>query len=151
MDPVNVLLVDDQPGKLLSYQAVLGDLGENLITARSGREALQLLLKEECALILLDVVMPEMDGFETAAMIRQRPRLERTPIIFVTSYSTSELDRLKGYELGAVDFVFAPIVPEILRAKVAALVELYRIRRELGHANAKLRAEIAERTQAEEQ
>src|SRR5207302_5520526 len=95
--------------------------------------------------------MPEMDGFETAALIRQRPRLERTPIIFVTAYSTSELDRLKGYEIGAVDFVFAPIIPEILRAKVAALVELYRIRRELGLANAKLRAEIAERTQAEEE
>src|SRR5438874_4901475 len=126
MDKVNILLVDDQPGKLLSYQTILEGLGENIMLARSGREALQMLLKEECALILLDVVMPEMDGFETAAMIRQRPRLERTPIIFVTAYSTSELDRLKGYEIGAVDFVFAPIVPEILRAKVAAFVDLYR-------------------------
>jgi len=150
MDKVNILLVDDQPGKLLSYQAILGDLGENLLMAQSGREALQTLLKEECALILLDVVMPEMDGFEIAAMIRQRPRLERTPIIFVTSYSTSDVDRLKGYELGAVDYVFAPIVPEIMRAKVAAFVELYRIRRELAQTNSQLRAEIAERTRAEE-
>src|SRR5271165_6588685 len=100
MDKVNILLVDDQPGKLLSYQVILGELGENLVLARSGREALQCLLKEEFALILLDVVMPELDGFETATMIRQRPRLEVTPIIFVTAYSTSDLDRLKGYELG---------------------------------------------------
>src|ERR1700730_6205679 len=106
MDQTNILLVDDQPGKLLSYQAILGDLGENLVTARSGREALQSLLKQEFALILLDVVMPEMDGFETATLIRQRPRLEHTPIIFVTAYSTSDLDRVKGYELGAVDYVF---------------------------------------------
>ena len=151
MDKVNILLVDDQPGKLLSYQAILADLGENLLLAQSGREALQTLLREECALILLDVVMPEMDGFEIAAMIRERPRLERTPIIFVKSYSTSDMDRLRGYELGAVDYVFAPIVPEILRAKVAAFVELYRIRRELAQANSNLRAEIAERVRVEEQ
>lgn len=151
MGTVNVLLVDDQPGKLLSYQAILEELGENLVPVTSGREALQCLLKDEYALILLDVVMPEMDGFETAKLIRERPRLERTPIIFLTAYSSSELDRLKGYELGAVDFVFAPIVPEILRAKVSALVELYRIRRELAQANDQLRAEIAERKRAQEQ
>jgi PAS domain S-box-containing protein len=150
MDETNILLVDDQPGKLLSYQAILADLGENLVTARSGREALQCLLRQEFALILLDVVMPEMDGFETAALIRQRPRLEHTPIIFVTAYSTSDLDRIKGYELGAVDYVFAPIVPEILRAKAAAFVELYRNRRELAKTNERLRGEIAERELAED-
>jgi PAS domain S-box-containing protein len=149
MDQPNILLVDDQPGKLLSYQAILAELGESLVLARSGREALQRLLKEEFALILLDVVMPDMDGFETAAMIRQRPSLVDTPIIFITAYDTSELDRLKGYQLGAVDFVFAPIVPEILRAKVSALAELYRKRRELLQANEQLRAEIVDRQRAE--
>jgi signal transduction histidine kinase len=151
MNELNILLVDDQPGKLLSYQAILGDLGENLVLARSGREALQLLLKQDFALILLDVFMPEMDGFETATLIRQRPRLQDMPIIFITAYSASDLDRLKGYQLGAVDFVFAPIVPEILRAKVAAFLELVRKRMELARANEALRAEIAERKRAQEQ
>src|SRR5579862_2641714 len=151
MEKVNILLVDDQPGKLLSYQTILEELDQNLVCARSGREALQYLLKEDCALILLDVVMPEMDGFETAAMIRQRPRLERTPILFLTAHSTSDLDRLKGYELGAVDYVFAPVVPDILRAKVSVFVELYRNRRELADANQKLVEEIAERKRAQDQ
>ncbi len=151
MDKVNILLVDDQPGKLLSYQAVLADMDENLVLAKSGREALQCLLKREFALILLDVMMPEMDGFETAALIRQRPRLQDTPIIFLTAYSHSDLDRVKAYQLGAVDFVFAPIVPEILRAKAMAFVELYRKRLELAHINEQLRAEIAERKRAQEQ
>jgi PAS domain S-box-containing protein len=145
MDKANILLVDDQPGKLLTYQATLADLGDNLITATSGREALLQLLKHDFALILLDVVMPEMDGFETAALIRQRPRLEHTPIIFVTAYSSGELDPLKGYELGAVDYVFAPIVPEVLRAKVSVFVDLYRKRQELTQINDQLRAEIVER------
>ncbi len=135
MEKVNILLVDDHPGKALSYQAILADLGENLILARSGREALQYLLKQDVALILLDVVMPEMDGFETATIIRQHPRLEQTPIIFVTALSTSDLDRLKGYELGAVDYVFVPVVPEILRVKVSVFVELYRKRQELQNLN----------------
>jgi signal transduction histidine kinase len=151
MDKLNILLVDDSPGKLLSYQAILGELGENLVLARSGREALQLLLKQDFALILLDVVMPEMDGFETATLIRQRPRLTDMPIIFITAYSASDLDRLKGYQLGAVDFVFAPIVPEILRAKVTAFVELVRKRIEVAQANESLRAEMAERKRAQEQ
>ena len=149
MDKANILLVDDQPGKLLTYQAILGELGENLVTVQSGREALLHLLKDEFALILLDVVMPEMDGFETATLIRQRPRLEALPIIFVTAYSTTDLDRARGYELGAIDYVFAPIVPEILRAKVNAFVDLYRKRKELIEANEQLRAEIAERKLAE--
>jgi PAS domain S-box-containing protein len=142
MEKVNILLVDDQPGKLLTYQAMLGDLRENLVMARSGREALQHLLKQDVALILLDVVMPEMDGFETATLIRQHPRLEQVPIIFVTAFSTSEMDRLKGYGLGAVDYVFVPVVPEILRAKVSVFVELYRKRQELQN-------EITERKKTE--
>jgi signal transduction histidine kinase len=149
MNKDNILIVDDQPGKLLSYKSILGGLGEELIPARSGKEALQQLLRYEFALILLDVVMPEMDGFETALLIRQHPRLEHTPIIFLTSLSTSDVDRLKGYELGAVDYVFAPIVPEILRAKVAVFVELNRKRRELSEANELLRVEIAERKKAQ--
>ena len=151
MDKANILLVDDQPGKLLSYQAILAGLGENLVTAAgSGVEALQCLLQMDFALILLDVVMPAMDGFETAALIRQRPRLEETPIIFLTSYSTSDLDRLKGYELGAVDYVFAPVIPAILLSKVSVFVELYKKRKELAQANERLRAEIAERQRAQE-
>ncbi len=151
MGKVNILLVDDQPGKLLAYQTILEALGENLVMAKSGREALHCLLKEDFALVLLDVVMPEMDGFETATLIRQRPRLERLPIIFLTAYSTSDLDKLKGYELGAVDYVFAPIIPEILRAKVSVFVELYRKRLELARANEQLLDEIAERKRAQEQ
>jgi signal transduction histidine kinase len=151
MGKVNILLVDDQPAKLLAYQAILSGLDENLVTAGSGREALQQLLKNEFALVLLDVVMPEMDGFETATLIRQRPRSELTPIIFVTAYSTSELDKMRGYELGAVDYVFSPIVPEILRAKVAVFVELFRNRRKLARANQDLQAEVGKRKEAQEQ
>lgn len=150
MSNANILLVDDQPGKLMSYEAILADLGENLVLARSGREALQQLLRQEFALILLDVVMPEMDGFETAALIREHPRLEHTPIIFLTAMSTSDLDRMRGYKLGAVDYVFAPVVPEILRAKVMVFVELHRKGQELAHINEQLRTEIAERKQVEE-
>ncbi|MGH7595821.1 MAG: response regulator [bacterium] len=146
MEKVNILLVDDQPGKLLACQAILEELCENLVLARSGREALQWLLKEEFALILLDVIMPDMDGFETATLIRQHPRLEQTPIIFLTAYSTSDFDRLKGYELGAVDYVFVPVVPEVLRAKVAVFVELYRKRRELEDLNRTLEQRVMERT-----
>ncbi|MGH7451145.1 MAG: response regulator, partial [bacterium] len=135
MEKVNILMVDDQPGKLLSYEAMLEELDENLVLARSGREALQYLLKQDFALILLDVIMPEMDGFETARLIRQHPRLEQMPIIFVTALSTSDLDRHKGYALGAVDYVFVPVVPEILRAKVSVFVELYRKRQELQSLN----------------
>lgn len=156
MEKIKILLVDDQPGNLLSFQAILAELGGNLILARSGREALQCLLKQEIALILLDVIMPGMDGFETATFIRQNPRLEQTPIIFITAMSTSELDRRKGYELGAVDYVFAPIVPEVLRAKVSVFMELYRRRKDLQdlnrvltQTNAALVAEIAERKRAE--
>lgn len=125
-DKVNILLVDDQPGKLIAHEAILQELGENVVKARSGREALECLLKEDFAVILLDVNMPGMDGFETAELIRQRPRFEKTPIIFITAYNTSDIDRLKGYRLGAVDYMFLPVIAEVLKAKVSVFVELAR-------------------------
>ncbi|HZR67821.1 MAG TPA: response regulator [Burkholderiales bacterium] len=134
-DKVNILLVDDQPQRLLSYEAILGTLGENLVKARSGTEALQRLMEADFAAILLDVNMPTMNGFDTAALIHQHPRFEKTPIIFVTAVHVTNLDQLKGYELGAVDYCYVPIVPEVLRGKVQVLVELYRKRRELERAN----------------
>ncbi|MCY1063831.1 hybrid sensor histidine kinase/response regulator [Nannocystis sp. RBIL2] len=130
--------MDDQPARLLSYETILAPLAQNLVRATSGAEALQRVLREEFAVILLDVSMPEMDGFETAALIHQHPRFERTPIIFVTGHDMTELDALRGYELGAVDYVYVPIVPEILRGKVSVLVELCLNRQELVRANREL-------------
>jgi signal transduction histidine kinase len=154
-DPVSVLLVDDQPARLLSYRAILDDLGLDLVEARSGREALQRLMEREVAAVLLDVNMPDMDGFETAALIHSHPRYERTPIIFVTAVHVTDVDRLKGYQLGAFDYVYVPVVPEILRGKVQVLAELHRQRkrlerlyRNLEQANAKL-AEAHSSLQAE--
>lgn len=135
---VNILLVDDQPARLLSYQSVLEELGHNLVCAHSGAEALSCLMHMEFALILLDVSMPGMDGFETAAMIHEHPRFERTPIIFVTGVHDTEFDRLKGYKLGAVDYVSIPVVPEVLRGKVSVLIELHCKRRDLQAANRSL-------------
>jgi signal transduction histidine kinase len=141
---VNILLVDDQPARLLTYQSVLSELNQNLVTAHSGLEALEKLMRDEFAVVLLDVSMPDMDGFEAARLIHEHPRFERTPIIFVTGVHMSELDRLKGYKVGAVDYVAIPVVPEILRSKVAVLVELYCKRRELIDLNRHL-AEANER------
>jgi PAS domain S-box-containing protein len=138
--PVNVLLVDDQPARLLSYRTILEPLGENLVEATSGAEALQRLMENEFAVILLDVNMPGMDGFETAGMIHEHPRFEKTPIIFVTAINVTDLDRLHGYKLGAVDYVTVPVIPEILRGKVIVLTELFRKRRELQQLNASLAA-----------
>lgn len=135
---VNILLVDDQPARLMSYESVLAELDQNLVCARSGAEALERLMGNEFALILLDVSMPGMDGFETAAMIHDHPRFERTPIIFVTGVHDTEFDRLKGYKLGAVDYVSIPVVPEILRSKVAVLIELHCKRRDLQELNQSL-------------
>jgi signal transduction histidine kinase len=132
---VNILLVDDQPARLLTYQSILNELGQNLVLAHSGREALDKLMHSEFAVVLLDVSMPDMDGFETAEMIHAHPRFEKTPIIFVTGIHVSELDRLRGYKAGAVDYVAIPVVPEILRSKVAVLVELYCKRHELRQLN----------------
>ncbi|HEV2239355.1 MAG TPA: ATP-binding protein [Ktedonobacterales bacterium] len=146
--PVNILLVDDQPAKLVSYEVVLADLGENLIKATSGREALDLLLRTEIAVVLMDVSMPEMDGFELAALIHQHPRFQRMAIIFVSGVRITELDRLKGYEVGAIDFLPVPVIPEILRAKVAAFAELYRKSRALEELNRELERRVEERTAA---
>ncbi len=137
---VNILLVDDQPARLLTYRAILGDLKENLIEARSGTEALKLLMSHDFAVILLDVNMPGMDGYETASMIHQHPRFENTPIIFVTAVNISDLDRMRGYRAGAFDYVMVPIIPEILRSKVVVLVELFRRRRQLEIVNRDLAA-----------
>jgi signal transduction histidine kinase len=137
-DRVNILLVDDQPARLMSYESILCELGQNLVMARSGMEALERLMQHEFAVVLLDVNMPGMDGFETASMIHEHPRFEKTPIIFVTGVHVSELDRLQGYQLGAVDYVSIPVVPEILRSKIAVLVELYCQRRELKRLNQSL-------------
>jgi PAS domain S-box-containing protein len=145
-DQVNVLLVDDQPAKLLAYETVLQDLGENLIKASSAREALQYLLKTDVAILLIDVCMPELDGFQLAAMIREHPRFQRTAIIFISAIHLTDMDLLKGYEMGAVDYVPVPVVPEVLRAKVKVFAELYRKTRQLEQLNTELEARVAERT-----
>lgn len=141
---IAILLVDDQPSRLLSYEAILRELGYRLVTAGSGVEALEKLMREEFAVILLDVSMPGMDGFETAAMIHDHPRFERTPIIFVTALHVTDLDRLRGYDVGAVDYVYVPVVPEVLRGKVSVLAELYSKRKELQDANRRLEQANAE-------
>ncbi len=138
VEPVNILLVDDQPARLMSYRAILEPLGENLVDASSGTEALQRLMETEFAVILLDVNMPIMDGFETAGLIHEHPRFEKTPIIFVTAVNVTDMDRLRGYGLGAVDYVMVPVIPEIMRSKVSVLIELHRKRRELQTLNANL-------------
>ncbi len=120
-----ILIVDDTPSKLVAVEAILAPLRQRVVKAASGREALRLLLREDFALILLDVRMGEMDGFETAALIRQRRASEHTPIIFLTAFEQAELNMTRGYSLGAVDFIFSPIVPEVLRAKAAVFVELH--------------------------
>lgn len=129
--PVNILLVDDRHDKLLALQAILADLGERLVLADSGTEALRCLLKQEFALILLDVSMPILDGFETAALIRQRQQSAQTPIIFVSAVSDSETHVSRGYSLGAVDYILTPIVPEVLRAKVMFFVDLFKKNQQL--------------------
>src|SRR5262249_44794377 len=135
---VSILLVDDQPSRLLTYESILADLGLNLVSVRSGLEALDKLMRQEFAVGLLDVSMPAMDGFEAGRFIHEHPRFEKTPIIFVTGVHVSELDRLTGYKVGAVDYVSIPVVPEILRSKVTVLVELYLKRRELRELNRNL-------------
>jgi PAS domain S-box-containing protein len=147
-DRLNILLVDDQPAKLLTYEAILADLGENLLRAGSAREALEALLRHEVAVVLLDVCMPELDGFELAEMIRQHPRCQRTAIILVSAVLLSDLDRLKGYGSGAMDYVPVPVVPEILRAKVAIFTELYRKTRALERMNEELERRVDARTAA---
>src|SRR5690242_9257197 len=136
---VNILMVDDQPAKLLSYEAILSELGENLIRANSGKEALEHLLKTDIAVMLLDVSMPELNGFELAKIIRQHPRFERTAIIFISAAHLTDMDRLEGYRRGAVDYISVPVIPEILRAKISVFVELHRRSHQLGELNEELR------------
>jgi len=145
-DKINILLVDDQPAKLLSYEAILHDLGENLLKATSGREALEHLLKSEVAVVLVDVCMPDLDGFQLAAMIREHPRFQKTAMIFISAILLTDMDRLRGYEMGAVDYVPVPVIPEVLRAKVRVFAELYRKTRELEYLNAELEQRVATRT-----
>jgi two-component system sensor histidine kinase/response regulator len=146
--PVSVLLVDDDSTKRFALKSILAPLGENVVEAASGADALRQLLRQEFAVVLLDVRMPVMDGFETAQLIRQRPRSELTPIIFVTALGQAETDMGRGYDLGAVDFVFAPVVPAILRAKVTVFVELYRAQQELRRYRTRLEMLVEERTTA---
>jgi PAS domain S-box-containing protein len=145
-EKVNVLLVDDQPAKLLANEEILRELGENLIKTSSAREALEFLLKNEAAVVLIDVCMPELDGFQLAAMIRDHPRFQRTAIIFISAVQVDDVDRLRGYEMGAVDYVPVPVVPAVLRAKVKVFAELYRKTRELERLNAELEWRVKERT-----
>jgi hypothetical protein len=155
---VKILLVDDQPDNLLSAEAVLESLGEEVVKAESGRQALRCLLEDDFALILLDVMMPGMDGFETARLIRERERSRHTPIIFLTALGKTEEHLFRGYDVGAVDYLFKPIVPEILRSKVSVFVELHRKTTLVAeHANlletrnSELERTVAEKKRAEQE
>jgi signal transduction histidine kinase len=156
-EPITILMVDDHPDKLLTYEAILSDLGENLLKAGSAREALEYLLKIDCIpLILLDVNMPELDGFALAKLIREHPRYQQTAIIFISAVHLTHRDQLQGYAHGAVDYITAPIIPELLRAKVQGFAELYRktaqlarLNGELEHRMAELQRETAERQRLE--
>lgn len=146
-DKVNILMVDDQPAKLLSYEVMLAELGENLIKANSAKDALEHLLKTDVAVVLMDVSMPDLDGFELATMIRQHPRFQRTAIIFISAVHLTDLDRLKGYEHGAVDYISVPVIQELLRAKVRVFAELHRKTRQLEELNRDLERRVSERTE----
>jgi PAS domain S-box-containing protein len=154
-DRANILMVDDQAGKLLSYEAILSELGENLIKARSAREAMEQLLRNDVAVVLMDVSMPEINGFELADMMHRHPRFQKTAIIFISAVHLSDLDRIKGYQSGAVDYLSVPIVPELLRAKVGVFIDLHRKTRQLEQLNRELEQRVEERTeqlrQSEEQ
>ena len=143
---VKILLVDDQPAKLLSYEAVLKELDEELIRAESAYEALEQLLKHEVAVILIDVIMPGLDGFQLAELIRDHPRFRKTGIIFVSAVQMTDADRVRGYQLGAVDYVQVPVIPELLRAKVRVFAELFRKTQELEKLNEELERRVKERT-----
>ena len=145
-EKVNILLVDDQPGKLLTYQAILQELGQNLVSTSSAREALEQLLKDDFAVILVDVCMPEQNGFELVEMIREHHRFKKTAVIFISAVQLNDVDFIKGYQSGAVDYVSVPIVPEILRAKVAIFVDLFRKTRQLEQMNAELEERVSDRT-----
>jgi two-component system, NtrC family, sensor kinase len=145
-EKVNILMVDDQPAKLLSYEVILGELGENLIKATSAREALNVLLKKDVAVVLMDVSMPELDGFELADMIREHPRFGKTAIIFISGVHLTDSDKINGYRRGAVDYISVPVIPEVLRAKIGVFVELHRKTRQLERLNSDLERRVEERT-----
>ncbi len=145
-DKVNILMVDDQPAKLLSYEVILAELGENLIKANTASEALSILLKTDIAVVLMDVSMPEIDGFELADVIRQHPRFQKTAIIFISGVHLTDSDKLQGYRSGAVDYISVPVVPDVLRAKIGIFVDLHRKTRQLEKLNNELEHRVAERT-----
>ena len=136
--PVNILMVDDRPGNLLGYESILEGLGENLLMANSANSALEVLLRNDVALLLVDVVMPDLDGFDFVKMIRAHPRFKKTPVIFVSGLDVTEMSRLRGYSQGAVDYVSVPVIPEILRAKVRVFADLHRKTRQLESLNREL-------------
>ncbi|HKF50111.1 MAG TPA: ATP-binding protein [Terracidiphilus sp.] len=146
-DKVNILMVDDQPAKLLSYEVILADLGENLIKATSAKEALNILLKTDVGVVLMDVSMPDLDGFELADVIRQHPRFQKTAIIFISGVHLTDSDKIQGYRSGAVDYISVPVVPEVLRAKISVFVELHRKTRQLEALNNDLERLVTERTE----
>ena len=146
IDKVNVLLVDDQPAKLLAYEVILQDLDENLDQGVIRPRGAEYLLKNDVAILLIDVCMPELDGFQLAAMIREHPRFQQTAIIFISAIHLTDVDLLRGYAMGAVDYVPVPVVPEVLRAKVKVFAELYRKTRQLEQLNRELERRVAERT-----
>ena len=141
---VNILVVDDDPKKRAALVAALAPLGHNLVTATSGREALHLVLRQDYAVMLLDVRMPDLDGFEMAALVRDRARSRHMPIIFITAHDQDELNTLAGYSLGAVDFIFPPVIPQVLQAKVQVFIDLAVARGKLEAANAELAERSAE-------
>jgi len=146
-EKVNILMVDDQPAKLLSYEVILAELGENLIKATSARDALNILLKTDVGVVLMDVSMPDLDGFELADVIRQHPRFQKTAIIFISGVHLTDADRIQGYKSGAVDYISVPVVPDVLRAKVRIFVDLHRKTRQLEALNVDLERRVAERTE----
>jgi two-component sensor histidine kinase len=146
LEKVKILLIDDQPAKLMAYQAILEGLGETLLQAANATDAFEVLLKHDVALILLDVCMPDLDGFELARMIRDHPRFRETAIIFVSAINLTEGDNIRAYQLGAIDYVSVPVVPEILCSKVRVFVDLYRKTRALKRLNRELEQRVADRT-----
>jgi response regulator RpfG family c-di-GMP phosphodiesterase len=145
-EKVNILMVDDQPAKLLSYEVILAELGENLIKATTASEALGVLLKTDVAVVLMDVSMPDLDGFELADVIRQHPRFQKTAIIFISGVHLTDSDKIQGYRSGAVDYISVPVVPEVLRAKISIFVDLHRKTRLLEMLNNDLERRVTERT-----
>src|ERR1700745_1452615 len=146
-DRVNILMVDDQPAKLLSYEVILADLGENLIKATTPTEALNVLLKTDIAVGLMDVSMPDLDGFELADVIRQHPRFQKTAIIFISGVHLTDSDKIQGYRSGAVDYISVPVVPEVLRAKIGVFVDLHRKTRQLEQMNLDLEHRVEKSTE----